>query len=70
MKRLDKVIATTTNKYIIQGKIYIVLGVRAKGDLLLIATELKQRKYLRADLFKPEAQEQQDMVNRLESRGF
>ena len=70
MKRLDRVIATITNKYIIQGKIYVVLGVKAKGDRILIATELRERKYLRTDLFIPEAQEQQDMVNRLEERGF
>jgi hypothetical protein len=70
MKRLDRVIATITNKYIIQGKVYVVLGVKAKGDRILIATELKERKYLRTDLFIPEAQEQQDMVNRLEERGF
>jgi hypothetical protein len=70
MKRLDRVVATITNKYIIQGKVYVVLGVKAKGDRILIATELKERKYLRSDLFIPEAQEQQDMVNRLESRGF
>jgi len=70
IKRLDRVIAIKSSKYITKGKIYTVLGVKGSGSLLLIATDIKKRVYISTDHFIPEWQEQQDLLDRLEDRSF
>jgi hypothetical protein len=69
-KRLDRVIAIESTRYLTKGKVYTVLGVRGKGGALLIATDLKKKVYLSADLFVSEEEQNKEIINRLENRGF
>jgi len=69
-KRLDRVIAIVSSKYLTKGKIYNILGVRSNGKSLLIATDLKKKIYLSADLFVSEEEVNKDIIDRLEGRGF
>ena len=73
-KRLDRVIALKSTRHLTEGKIYTVLGVRASGSLVLIATDKKERRYLRSNTFMLESQfyaeEDEEQQKRLEERGF
>ena len=74
MQRLDRVVAIRTTQYLTEGKTYIVLGVKASGCLLLIATDKKERRYLRSNLFVLEElyfqRLEAEMEQGLEDRGF
>ena len=69
-KRLDRVVALYSTKYITKGKSFVILGVRGKGKSLLIATDLKKKIYLSADSFVSEEEQNKEIIDRLEDRGF
>lgn len=74
LKRLDRVVALRSTKYLTEGKTYTVLGVKASGSLVLIATDKKERRYLRSNSFMLESKfydrEDEEQQKRLEERGF
>lgn len=76
IKRLDKVIAQVQNQFVLKDKEYTILGVRMKANKehFYIATEQKYRKYLPSIWFIPklllEKEEEKEIIERLEERGF
>lgn len=74
LKRLDRVVALRSTKHLTEGKTYTVLGVKASGSLVLIATDKKERRYLRSNSFMLESKfydrEDEEQQKRLEERGF
>ena len=78
IKRLDIVVAITSNTLVKRDKEYTVLGVMQKDKHhkvhYYIATETKKRRYCPADWFILRAileeEEMKDLERRLEDRGF